>query len=181
MTPGDRALVVAFIPGNDFGSSVSNYEYSLDGGISWKALSPVDGTTPITISGLTNGVVYSALRIRAVNSIGSGDRSELFSGTPAAAATAPAAPLIITLLPGNGKISLTLSPTVSNGGSPLSRYEYSLNSGSTWSNLALPVSGNVVEIINLINGTSYSQVRLRSVNSVGTSSSISVPSFTPNP
>ena len=181
VTPGDKVLVVAFTPGNDFGSNISNYEYSLDGGISWLALSPVDGTTPITISGLTNSVVYSALRIRAVNSIGSGDRSELFSGTPAAAATAPAAPLIITLLPGNGKISLTLSPTVSNGGSPLSRYEYSLNSGSTWSNLALPVSGNVVEIINLINGTSYSQVRLRSVNSVGTSSSISVPSFTPNP
>jgi len=181
VTPGDRALVVAFTPGNDFGSSISNYEYSVDGGISWKALSPVDGTTPITISGLTNGVVYSALRIRAVNIIGSGDRSELFSGTPAAAATAPAAPLIITLLPGNGKISLTLSPTVSNGGSPLSRYEYSLNNGSTWSNLALPVSGNVVEIINLINGTSYSQVRLRSVNLVGTSSSTSVPSFTPNP
>ena len=181
VTPGDRALVVAFTPGNDFGSSISNYEYSLDGGISWKALSPVDGTTPITISGLTNGVVYSALRIRAVNIIGSGDRSELFSGTPTAAATVPAAPLIINLLPGNGKISLTLSPAVSNGGSPLSRYEYSLNNGSTWSNLALPVSGNVVEIINLINGTSYSQVRLRSVNSVGVSSSTSVPSFTPNP
>jgi hypothetical protein len=45
----------------------------------------------------------------------------------------------------------------------------------------LPVSGNVVEIIDLINGTSYSQVRLRSVNSVGTSASTSVPSFTPNP
>ena len=181
VTPGDKILVIAFTPGNDFGINISNYEYSMDGGIIRKALSPIDGTTPITISGLTNGVVYSALRIRAVNGVGSGDRSELFSGTPVAAATAPAAPLIITLLPGNGKISLTLSPAVSNGGSPLSRYEYSLNNGSTWSNLALPVSGNVVEIINLINGTSYSQVRLRSVNSVGTSSSTSVPSFIPNP
>jgi hypothetical protein len=160
---------------------ILNYEYSVDGGINWKALSPVDGTSPITITGLTNSVVYSALRIRAVNSIGSGDRSELFSGTPAAAATAPAAPLVITLLPGNGKIGLTLSPTVSNGGSALLRYEYSLNNGTTWSNLTLPVSGNVVEIIDLINGTSYSQVRLRSVNSVGTSASTSVPSFTPNP
>jgi titin len=181
VTPGDKVLVVAFTPGNDFGVGILNYEYSVDGGINWKALSPVDGTSPITITGLTNGVVYSALRIRAVNSIGSGDRSELFSGTPAAAATAPAAPLVITLLPGNGKIGLTLSPTVSNGGSALLRYEYSLNNGTTWSNLALPVSGNIVEIIDLINGTSYSQVRLRSVNSVGTSASTSVPSFTPNP
>jgi len=181
VTPGDKLLVVAFTPGNDFGLGISNYEFSVDGGINWKALSPVDGTTPITITGLTNGVVYSALRIRAVNSVGSGDRSELFSGTPAAAPTAPAAPLVITLLPGNGKIGLTLSPTVSNGGSALLRYEYSLNNGTTWSNLALPVSGNVVEIIDLINGTSYSQVRLRSVNSVGTSASTSVPSFTPNP
>ena len=181
VTSGDKALVVAFTPGNDFGVSISNYEFTLDGGISWKTLSPADGTSPITITGLTNGLVYAALRIRAINSIGSGDRSELFSGTPAAAATAPAAPLIITVLPGNGKVGLTLSPTVSNGGSALLRYEYSLNNGSTWSSLALPLSGNVVEIIGLNNGTAYSQVRLRSVNSVGASPLISVPSFTPNP
>jgi titin len=181
VTPGDKVLVVGFTPGNDFGVGILNYEYSVDGGINWRALSPVDGISPITITGLTNGVVYSALRIRAVNNIGSGDRSELFSGTPAAAATAPAAPLVITLLPGNGKIGLTLSTTVSNGGSALLRYEYSLNNGTTWSNLALPVSGNIVEIIDLINGISYSQVRLRSVNSVGTSASTLVPSFMPNP
>lgn len=181
VTPGDKQLVVAFTPGSDFGVSISNYEFSLDGGINWRALSPADGTSPITISGLTNGVTYSALRLRAINNIGAGDRSELFSGTPAAAATAPSAPLIITLLPGNGKVGLTLSTTVSNGGSALLRYEFSLNNGTTWNNLALPLSGNIVEITGLTNGTAYSQVRLRSVNAVGTSSSTSVPSFTPNP
>ena len=181
VTPGDKQLVVAFTPGSDFGVSISNYEFSLDGGINWRALSPADGTSPITISGLTNGVTYSALRLRAINNIGAGDRSELFSGTPAAAATAPSAPLIITLLPGNGKVGLTLSTTVSNGGSALLRYEFSLNNGTTWNNLALPLSGNTVEITGLTNGTAYSQVRLRSVNAVGTSSSTSVPSFTPNP
>jgi titin len=181
VTPGDKQLVVAFTPGSDFGVSISNYEFSLDGGINWRALSPADGTSPITISGLTNGVTYSALRLRAINNIGAGDRSELFSGTPTAPATSPDAPLIISLLPGNQKVALTLSAATSTGGSALLRYEFSLNNGTTWSNLALPVAGNIVEITGLTNGTSYSQVRLRSVNAVGTSSSTTVPSFTPNP
>jgi hypothetical protein len=85
------------------------------------------------------------------------------------------------LLPGNQKVALTLSAATSTGGSALLRYEFSLNNGTTWSNLALPESGNIVEITGLTNGTSYSQIRLRSVNAVGTSSSTSVPSFTPNP
>lgn len=181
VTAGNQSLTITFNPGNDFGVSISNYQYTLDGGTTWKTLVPSDALSPVVIPGLTNGVTYSALRLRAVNSVGAGDRSELFTGTPTAPATVPSAPVVISLLPANQKVVLTLSGTVSNGGSALIRYEYSTNGGSTWSTLALPVAGNSIEITGLINGTSYSQVRLRSVNGVGFSQIIAIPSFTPNP
>jgi hypothetical protein len=88
---------------------------------------------------------------------------------------------VVSLLPGNQKVALTLSGAVSNGGSALIRYEYSLNGGASWSSLALPISGNTIEITGLTNATSYTQVRLRSVNAVGTSQITAVPSFTPSP
>jgi hypothetical protein len=178
---GNQSLTVSFVPGNDFGVNATNYQYSLDGGTSWIALSPADITSPITISGLTNGVTYSALRIRVVNAIGVGDRSELFSGTPVAAPAVPAAPVIVSLLPGDKKVVIALSGSVSTGGSPLIRYEYSLNGGSTWSSLALPEVENILEITGLANGTNYSQIRIRSVNSVGPSTTTSIPTITPNP
>jgi hypothetical protein len=178
---GNQSLTVSFVPGNDFGVVATNYQFSIDGGTSWKALSPADTTSPITITGLTNGVTYSALRIRVVNAIGVGDRSELFSGTPVAAPVVPAAPVIVSLLPGDKKLGIVLSASISTGGSPLIRYEYSLNGGSTWSQLALPAIENTLEILGLNNGTIYSQIRLRSVNSVGPSPTTSIPTITPNP
>jgi hypothetical protein len=181
VVPGDKSLTVSFVPGNDFGVSATNYQFSLDGGTSWKALSPADTTSPIVISGLTNGVVYSALRIRVVNAVGVGDRSELFSGTPVAAPVVPGAPVIVSLLPGDKKLVLVLSASVTTGGSPLIRYEYSLNGGSTWNPMALPAVENTLEISGLNNGTVYSQIRLRSVNSVGPSTITSIPTITPNP
>ena len=178
---GNQSLTVSFVPGNDFGVVATNYQFSLDGGTSWKALSPADTISPITIPGLTNGVTYSALRIRVVNAIGVGDRSELFSGTPIAAPTAPAAPVIVSLLPADKKLVIVLSGSVSTGGSPLIRYEYSLNGGSTWNSLLLPGVENILEILGLTNGTTYSQLRLRSVNAVGPSPTTSLPTITPNP
>jgi hypothetical protein len=178
---GNQSLTVSFVPGNDFGVTPTNYQFSLDGGTSWMALSPADVISPITIPGLTNGVTYSALRLRVVNAIGVGDRSELFSGTPIAAPTAPAAPVIVSLLPADKKLVIVLSGSVSTGGSPLIRYEYSLNGGSTWNPLLLPGVENILEILGLTNGTTYSQLRLRSVNAVGPSPTTSLPTITPNP
>jgi titin len=177
----NQSLTVSFVPGNDFGVVATNYQFSIDGGTSWEALSPADTTSPITITGLTNGVTYSALRIRVVNAIGVGDRSELFSGTPVAAPVVPAAPVIVSLLPGDKKLGIVLSASISTGGSPLIRYEYSLNGGSSWNQLTLSAIENTLEILGLNNGTIYSQIRLRSVNSVGPSPTTSIPTITPNP
>ena len=70
-TSGNGQVSLSFTPGYDGGSAITNYEYSLDNGSAWAPLSPVDVSSPITISGLSDGVTYP-LRIRAVNTAGSG-------------------------------------------------------------------------------------------------------------
>jgi hypothetical protein len=67
------SLSVNFTSGADNGAIISNYQYSLNGG-AWTSRSPVATTSPMTISGLTNGVGYT-VAIRATNAIGAGTAS----------------------------------------------------------------------------------------------------------
>ncbi len=62
-------------------NTITNYEYTLDNGTTWVALSPSDATSPVTISGLTNGTTYS-VKLRAVNGVGAGLESTAVSVTP---------------------------------------------------------------------------------------------------
>lgn len=84
ITSGDQQLTVNFTaPISDGGSAITNYEYSTNGGTSFTPFSPADTTSPVVITGLTNGTSYS-VRIRAVNSINSGAQSNAISATPSA-------------------------------------------------------------------------------------------------
>jgi hypothetical protein len=78
-TPLSSSAQIAFTdPISNGGATITNYEYSTNDGSSWQALSPTDVTSPITIPGLTDGTTY-AIKIRAVNSYGSGPASESVS------------------------------------------------------------------------------------------------------
>lgn len=68
-------------PITDGGAAITNYQYSLNNGSSWTSFSPVDTSSPVTISGLTDGTSYSVL-LRAVNSYGSGTASLAVSIVP---------------------------------------------------------------------------------------------------
>jgi len=71
-TVGDKQVSVAFTaPSDNGGADISDYEYQLDGG-SW--VSTGTKTTPVVITGLTNGTEYS-IKLRAVNSAGYGTES----------------------------------------------------------------------------------------------------------
>ena len=84
ITPANTQLSVAFsAPSSNGGASISNYEYSINGGVNWTTPSPAVTTSPFTISGLTNGLTYD-VQIRAVNSAGSGTATGTTQGTPAA-------------------------------------------------------------------------------------------------
>jgi hypothetical protein len=68
-------------PSNDGGAAITNYEYSTNNGTSWTAVSPASTNTSFTIAGLTNCTAYD-VKVRAVNSEGSGSASSAVSVTP---------------------------------------------------------------------------------------------------
>jgi hypothetical protein len=86
ITANNTSLTVFFTAGALNGSTVSNYQVSTNNGGSFTALSPVDSTTPITITGLANGTTYQIV-IRAVSNLGVGLASNMVSSAPTASAT----------------------------------------------------------------------------------------------
>jgi predicted RNA-binding protein with TRAM domain len=181
ITPGDGQLSVAFTAGGDGGSAITNYEYSIDGGSNWITRSPAATTSPLTISGLTNGTPYN-VQLRAVNAVGSGTATSTTSGTPASASVAPGAPSITSITSGNTQLSVAFTAGV-DGGSAITNYEYSTDAGSTWTTRSPIATTSPILISSLTNGTSYN-VQIRALNAVGTgaatASTAGTPSTTPS-
>jgi Fibronectin type III domain/NHL repeat len=72
-TPGNGSASVSFTaPTDNGGRAITKYQYTTDDGSTWT--DAVGTTSPVTISGLTNGTNYS-VKLRAVNIIGEGDAS----------------------------------------------------------------------------------------------------------
>ena len=84
-TAGDGQASISFTQGSNGGSAITNYKYSLDG-TTYTALSPAATTSPITISGLTNGTSYN-IYLKAVNTVGDSSASTSVSVTPVASNT----------------------------------------------------------------------------------------------
>jgi hypothetical protein len=85
------SVSVAFTPGAENGSTITNYQYALstDSGStygSFLAVDPADATSPITISGLTGGTTYT-IKLKAVNTMGAGTESAGVSVTTIASLT----------------------------------------------------------------------------------------------
>ena len=73
-SPGINIATISFTaPSSNGGSAVTNYEYSFNNS-TWTALSPVDTTSPVSITGLSEGTAYTVY-LRAVNANGVGDSS----------------------------------------------------------------------------------------------------------
>ncbi len=67
----DGLVDISFTQGDDGGSPILNYEYSLAGG-DWTAFA----SSPLMLKGLVNGQEYS-ISLRAVNAVGKGEASEV--------------------------------------------------------------------------------------------------------
>ena len=58
-------LSVSFSPGISGSSPITNYEFSLNDGSTYTPFSPAQTTSPLIISGLTNGTTYT-VKIRSL-------------------------------------------------------------------------------------------------------------------
>jgi predicted RNA-binding protein with TRAM domain len=181
--PGDKNLTVNFVSGSNGGSTITNYEYSTDGQ-TFRAFNPVDTTSPVTIitqssnsAPLVNGTSYS-IRLRAVNSNGSGIASAAMSSTPV---IVPNAPTIVTVYPDDKQLTVVFTPPTPKIGETITGYKYSITNGTFISSSTNTESGGYLSIIitGLTNGTPYN-ISLRAVNSFGQESASSTTQGTPS-
>lgn len=106
-TSGTLAVGVTAPPTTDPPFAATNLEYSLDNGATWLGRVPAATSSPLTIGGLSDGVVY-ALRVRAVSTAGAGVPAHAIavrSGT-----TTTPAPLRVVSVTGNAVTLAWSSP-----------------------------------------------------------------------
>lgn len=116
ITPGDQQLSVAFDPpASNGGSAITTYQYSTDGGTTWRNRQTGTDASPLVITtlstdgatALTNGVTYP-VQLRAVNDVGNGPATASTNGTPTAALTAPGN-TVAPSISGNWQVGSTLT------------------------------------------------------------------------
>jgi hypothetical protein len=147
-TPGNGQATVSFVPpASNGGADITGYVVtSFPGNTSASGAS-----SPITVTGLTNGVSYT-FTVKAVNEAGSGPASaESNEVTPGAPVVVPGAPTGATANPGNGQASVSFTPPVSDGGSAITSYTVTSSPGGHQASGA----GSPIVVTGLTNDTSY--------------------------
>ena len=85
-TSGNGQVSIAFtMPSSNGGAAITDYQYELDGSGTW--VSAITTSSPVVITGLTNGTSYS-IKLRAVNSAGNGTESTAVTTTTPSPASA---------------------------------------------------------------------------------------------
>jgi hypothetical protein len=159
-TAGDGSASIEFTAGADGGAEITKYQYTTNDGSSWS--DAVAGTSsPISITGLTNGTTYS-IKLRAVNSAGDGAASSAVSVTPAALFSTPSAPTSLVATAGDGSASIAFAAGA-DGGAAITKYQVKVGNGS-WADAVGTTSPITVSGL-----TNYqtANIRLRAVNSAG--------------
>lgn len=138
-------LSVYFTPGAARGSTTTNYQYSTNNGSTWTTRSPTATTSPLTITGLTNGTSYT-IRLRAVTNAGNSDSSTAVTETPTAISVTGDATLTLTY----GSSASTGAYSASGG---TNTYTWSLGSSLT----GITLSGTTVTASSSTPAGTYTQ------------------------
>lgn len=141
------------------GNAITNYIYSVDGGLTYSSMNTL--ISPYLIVGLNNGDEYNVV-ICAVNSRGNSAPTTSQRVVPY---NVPDTPIIQQLIPLNASIEVVLSPTF-NGGNAITNYAYSLDGWNTVSYFYRATAPLV--ITGLDNSNTYT-VSVTAINARGNS------------
>ena len=144
--PGNAEVSISVSVADDGGSPITGYNATCtDGTTEYLGIS---STSPITVSGLTNGVSYVCV-VSATSDEGASPNSELSTATPVGP---PSAPQITNIEPGNAEVSISVS-VADDGGSPITGYNATCTDGTT-EYLGIS-STSPITVSGLTNGVSY--------------------------
>ena len=161
---GNGQITVTFSPPPDNGGApITSYQASAGSFYADPDAKPGQASgssSPITVTGLTNGKPY-AIGVLAINRKGWGVDTVIGPVTPA---TVPDAPTAVVAVRGNAQATITFLPPTSNGGAAITSYTASASPGDATAS----ASGSPITVAGLTNGTTYT-FRVTATNGVGTS------------
>lgn len=153
---GDGQVTLSWTPpASDGGAAIDHYFVYQNG----TEITTSTGTS-VVITGLANSVEYS-FTVAAHNSAGSGANSTAVTATPRPGSTVPAVPTGVQATPGDGKVALSWSAPVNNGGAAIDYYVLYQDGVE----VARP-TGTLAVVSNLVNGVQYN-FTVAAHNSVG--------------
>ncbi len=151
-TAHDQSIDIAFTAGSDGGSPISNYKYRLGGTGAWIAFAPAQTTSPVTVSGLTNGTAYTIELLAITDYVSPGAESTVTASvTPQP--PAPNTPAQPTAAAGDAQATVTVAPGAGVGGTPTSYLVTTVEDNSKTCTVVAPLTSCTVS--GLTNGTSY--------------------------
>ena len=157
---GNAQATVSFTaPASNGGRVITSYTVtSSPGGKTATGLA-----SPITVTGLTNGITY-IFTVTATNTVGTSPASNPSNSvTPAAPATVPGAPMIGIAAAGIAQATVSFTTPVSNGGSAITSYTVTSSpGGKTATGASSPIT-----VTRLTNGTAYT-FTVTATNAIGT-------------
>ena len=163
-TRGDESAVVAFTPPADNGgSAITSYRLTVvETGQTFTG-----SGSPITVTGLTNGSVYT-FKVSAINAVGSSDSST--ASAPIKVAGVADAPASVTAVAGDRTATVSAtgdwSTFITSGGESVTSIVFTSTDGLHTCTATLPATS--CQINGLINGTNYT-FRAVARNAVGDS------------
>jgi hypothetical protein len=149
-----------------------SYQYSLDGGLSWKDALPRDTSSPLTIVDPSPLTTHN-LKIRSL--LGKGKYGVPSAGTFVLPIASSTAPTDLQVTPGNQQLSVAFTPPENT---EVINYEYSVNNGAVWTTRTPQSNSSPLVITGLTNGTAYN-IKLRGINTLGCGVSSAAATGTP--
>nr|WP_269204660.1 fibronectin type III domain-containing protein [Motilibacter deserti] len=166
-TAGDASVTLTWsAPSDTGGQDITKYEITpYVNGVAQPTVTTDTADTTFTVPGLTNGTAYT-FTVAAVTTSGTGAASE--PSQPLTPLGRPSSPRDVELTPGNRSAVVTFTAPATDGGSPITGYEYSWREEevSPLSVTTLPDGRLRGTITGLTNGTPY-RIFIRALNAVG--------------
>ena len=140
----NKDAVVTFTAPSNGGSPITSYmAISSPGNISKSAAS-----SPITVTGLTNGTTYT-FKVKATNAVGAGPMSAASNSVKPA--NVPEAPTGAHATWGDGQATVSFSPPAGTASVPITSYTVTSNPG----NISKSGAASPIIVTGLTNGTTY--------------------------